>query len=59
MNEPYFDFLSDDAFWNGKDASIHVFGNGGSTQKCYWRWQQFANEGIVPKPGEIVDAANC
>jgi hypothetical protein len=43
-------------FWNGKHDGDAIVGDDGSAQKYYWSWELLASEGIVPRPGDKLEA---
>ena len=43
-------------FWNGKHDGDAIVGEDGSEQKYYWSWELLAQEGIVPRPGEVIES---
>jgi hypothetical protein len=43
-------------FWNGKHDGDTIVGDDGSAQKYYWSWEILASEGIVPRPGDKLEA---
>lgn len=57
--QAYTGMLAGGAFWNAKHNSTLVVGDDGSQQYMYWSWEQLASEGIVPRPGEKVEAVTC
>ncbi|KAH0037550.1 glycoside hydrolase family 5 protein, partial [Aureobasidium melanogenum] len=54
--QAYTHYLSGGMFWNGKHDGNAIVGDDGSEQKYYWSWEILASEGIVPRPGDQLQA---
>lgn len=54
--QAYTQYLSGGMFWNGKHDGDAIVGDDGSAQKYYWSWEILASEGIVPRPGDKLEA---
>jgi aryl-phospho-beta-D-glucosidase BglC (GH1 family) len=54
--QAYTSYLNGGMFWNGKHDGNAIVGDDGSEQKYYWSWEILASEGIVPRPGDKLEA---
>ncbi|KAH0278685.1 putative glycerophosphodiester phosphodiesterase, partial [Aureobasidium melanogenum] len=54
--QAYTHYPSGGMFWNGKHDGDTIVGDDGSEQKYYWSWKILASEGIVPRPGDQLQA---